>query len=232
MQALRNADAAGDTEAAQRIAAMIKAQGATPDAAPAAAGPMDSGIGRVLGQTARYAMEGIGSGVGVLSDPIQALMYEAAPKQQTMSGLIKGDAPQSSLPYTPLGQQAEWLADKMGLPKPQGKLEKGVAGASKALTGAALTMGAGPALGAVELGVQPLTQAASAMLGGGVQEATDNPWLGAAASLLPGAKAGLSMATRGALRGGDAKGMQDAIQAFQQAGTAPTAGHNPVNAVR
>lgn len=208
MTALRNADAAGDTEAATRIAAMIQAQ-QQPAPAPAQDGPMDSGIGRVLGQTARYGMEGLGTAVGVLSDPIQAML-----------GAVTGQNDQ----YKPLGERAAGLADELGLPKAQGKLEKGVEGASKALTGSALTMGAGSAAGASELAAQPLTQAFSSMLGGGVQEATDSPVLGAIASLAPGAKAGLSAVSRGTLRGGDAKGMQDAIQAFEDAGTSPSAG--------
>lgn len=181
-------------------------------------------FGHQLGLTGRYALEGAGNVVGVLSDPIQALMYEAAPKRQTMSGLIKGEAPQSSLPYMPLGEQASWLADKIGLPKPATPLEKTVAGASKGLVSTGLTAGLGGAVGAAELAAQPVMQAVSAMLGGGTEAATDNPLLGAAASLLPGAKALGSMTARGVARGADPSAMQDTIKAFEAAGTTPSVG--------
>ena len=92
-------------------------------------------LGRALGQTARYGMEGAGNAVGVLSDPIQAML-----------GAATGQNDQ----YKPLGERAANLADELGLPKAQGKLEKGVEGASKAFIGSALTMGAGSAAGASE----------------------------------------------------------------------------------
>lgn len=89
MAALRNADAAGDTEAASRIAAMIKAQGATPT--PDAEQPgMLSQVGRQLGLTGRYAVEGVGNLLGMVSDPIGQSADALIPRKQTVAGLIQG----------------------------------------------------------------------------------------------------------------------------------------------
>lgn len=178
------------------------------DSAPPPQGFMDQ-VGRALGQTGRYALEGAGNAVGVLSDPIQALI---------------GTATGQNADYQPLGTRATALADSLGLPKPEGKLEEGIAGASRALTGTGLTAGAGAAVGASELAAQPVMQAVSSALGGATEATTHNPVLAALASLAPGGKALASMGTRGALRGGDAQGMQDAVQSFEAAGTSPSAG--------
>lgn len=210
MTALRNADAAGDTEAATRIAAMIKAQGsgASAQSEPSA---LDQ-LGRQLGLTGRYAMEGVGNALGVVTDPFG----------QFLPG------------YQKTGEAAGSLADKLGLPKPQTNLEKDVAGAAKALTAAGTTAGAGAIAGAAPLAENFGTQALSAMLGGGAQESAKNAGAsegaqavtGALASLLPGARTLSAGALRGLARGGETgrQGVADAIENFAAAGTTPSVG--------
>lgn len=211
MTALRNADAAGDTEAAQRIAAMIQAQG-MPAASSQAQPGMLQQLARQVGLAGRYGLEGAGNLVGTVTDPFM----------QFVPGSM------------PMGQSAGALADAVGLPKPQTNLEKDVAGASKALVGTGLTAGAGSALGAAELAAQPTMQALSAMFGGGAQESAKNAGAseggqalaGALGSLSAGIPAGLTGLAKTALRGGSAgqQRMLDNIAAFEAAGSTPTVG--------
>jgi len=142
--ALRNADAAGDTEAARKIAAYIQTQGSqSPIEQGPPGGSLTDQIGRQLGLTGRYAMEGIGNMAGLITDPINEML-----------GLQR------------IGPMASQSADSLGLPRPQGGTEQAVAAGSKALIGTGLTAGAGLAAGAPALAAQPALQAASAISGG------------------------------------------------------------------
>lgn len=88
--ALRNADAAGDTAAAQRIAGYIQSLPAQQPAAPAA--PQDTpwtvtsigaGLGRGFGKTVLTAQGYVGKGIQKLGDLV-------TPDRPTIAGLIKG----------------------------------------------------------------------------------------------------------------------------------------------
>ena len=148
-------------------------------------------IGRQLGLTARYGMEGAANLAGMVSDPFSQFMGA-----------------------TPLGQLATQGADAMGLPSPQGGLEEGVGNASKALVGSGITMGAGsvPAIaertGAViqaalpaataraapivsKLSEQPLMQALSTITGAGAQEVAKASGVGEGGQLAAGIAGGL-----------------------------------------
>lgn len=142
--ALRNADAAGDTEAATRLAAYIRQQSAPKAEEKPPGGSLTDQIGRQLGLTGRYALEGAGNLAGIVSDPVG----------QFLPG------------YERTGQMASQAADALGLPKPQGGLEQAVAAGSKALVGTGLTAGLGAAAGAPALATAPGLQAASATAGG------------------------------------------------------------------
>lgn len=175
-------------------------------------------IGRQLGLTARYGLEGAGNLAGVISDPFG----------QFLPG------------YQPTGQMASGLADKIGLPSPQGELEQGVGAASKALVGQGLTMGAGSALGASELAAQPLLQAISTLAGTGGQEVAKASGAGEgvqlaaglAGGLAPGAmSAGAPALVRGALRGKDGAKMLENLDSFKASGTTPTVGQASENRV-
>lgn len=205
MAALRNADAAGDTEAATRIAAMIRAQQAAPvDTVPQQEPGLLDQVGRQLGLTGRYALEGAGNLVGMVTDPFT----------QFVPGM------------QPMGTSATAAANALGLPEPQGKLEKDIGAASRALVSTGLTGGLGGAAGAAELAAQPGTQAASAILGGVGQE-EGGPLGGLLGSLVPGVPYGLTGASKAILRGGGEAAQQrmaDNLAQFEAAGTTPTVG--------
>lgn len=177
---------------------------------------MLSQIGRQLGLTARYGVEGAGNLLGMVSDPLG----------QFLPG------------YQPTGQAASGLADSLGLPQPQGDLEQGVGNASRALVGTGLSAGAGLAAGAPQLAAQPLMQAISTMTGSGAQSAAEEGGAGQggqlaaalAGGLTPGALvAGAPAAVRGIARGTDPTRLNQNIAAFEAAGTTPTVGQASEN---
>jgi hypothetical protein len=213
MQALRNADAAGDTEAAARIASMIKSQQGAATAQPEERSTLDE-FGRQLGLTGRHAIEGVGGALGMVSDPFG----------QFLPG------------YQKTGEAAAGLADTLGLPKPEGGLEENVGAASRALSGQAATMGAGTAAKAAQLTAQPLMQAISSIAGGSAADATRQGGGGDIAQTLAGlgAGGGVGMAagipgiTKALMRGseggaGQAK-MLENLAAFEAAGSTPSVG--------
>lgn len=190
-------------------------------------------VGRQLGLTGRYAIEGTGNLLGLAADPIGQTIDYFAPRERSLSSLVTGE--DNARRYQSVGESASQLADWIGLPKPQGGLEEGVADASRALVGTGLSMGAGLAAGAPQLAEQPLMQAVSAILGSGSQsvakEAGAGPTGQLAAGLVGGiapglAAAGASALTRGAFRGGEAgrQAVQEAIDDFAAAGTTPSVG--------
>jgi len=78
------------------------------------------GIGRQLGLTARYGLEGLGDAVGVLANPISTVMNKVG------------------LPHTGTTRQlATTIADTAGLPSPESDTERVVGDASRAITGSA-----------------------------------------------------------------------------------------------
>jgi hypothetical protein len=179
---------------------------------------MLSQIGRQLGLTARYGVEGAGNLLGMVSDPFG----------QFLPG------------YQPTGQAASGLADSLGLPQPQGDLEQGVGNASRALVGTGLSAGAGLAANAPQLAAQPLIQAVSTMTGAGAQSAAQAAGAGQggqlaaalAGGLAPGAlAAGAPAAVRGIARGTDPTRLNQNIAAFESAGTTPTVGQASENRV-
>lgn len=78
-------------------------------------------IGRQLGLTARYGLQGVGDVLDTLSSPIRAGLNMAGMNIQGRSG--------------------ESLADSLGLPKPQGTLENTIGKASELMAGGAVPIG-------------------------------------------------------------------------------------------
>lgn len=163
--ALRNADAAGDTAAAQRLSGYIKALPAA-DAAPAPTPPAPSkpfgqqlndaihDAPRQLGLTARYGLEGAGNVFDALvGNPVRTL---AAP--------VFGNKPTADT-----GKE---LADLARLPQPATAKERMVGDATRMLAGGAVPIAAagrfaqgatGIARGvATQLAANPISQLASA----------------------------------------------------------------------
>ena len=185
--------------------------------APEQPGMLDQ-IGRQLGLTARYGMEGAGNLAGMVSDPFSQFMGA-----------------------TPLGQLATQGADAMGLPSPQGDLEQGVGNASRALVGTGLSVGGAGAVGAAEMAAQPLMQALGTMTGAGAQDAAKAAGAGAGGQMAAGLVGGLlpsagtmtANAMRLGLRGGDAgrQTLANNIENFAAAGTTPTVGQGTERAL-
>lgn len=135
-------------------------------------GPPPATFGREAGLTARSAIQGVGSTLGIVYDPIAATM--------NMAGGAFGHDPH----IQPLGAQAAQLADRMGLPTPNTSAERiAQAGVQGGASMAAFPMGA-----SVEA-IKALPSMVAAGAGGGavgeyVHQASGSPLLGAAANLL------------------------------------------------
>jgi len=157
------------------------------------AGETIQGIPRQLGLTARYAIEG----------PAQFLQIGTEPIRNILTGLGMGSS-------KPLSSVATDLADRFGLPSPEGADERVVGDAARLVAGAGgaglaggLARGAGGMTAKIgELfAANPVQQAAAAagagLAGGSVREAGGGPWSQAGASLLGGVAAplGLSAST-------------------------------------
>lgn len=174
---------------------------------------------RQLGLTARYGLEGLGGAVGVFSDPI-ALAVPGASRA---------------------GELATYTADKLGLPKPEGGLERVVGGATRAGFGALPTLGAGgvaaqsPGLtGRVGQAIyqSPFMQTVAAATGGASSETAREAGAGWGGQLVAGlagalAPSATAATVRGLARGGEAgrQGVIASIDEFERAGAgSPTIG--------
>lgn len=169
---------------------------------------------RQLGLTGRYALEGLGSAVGVFSDPI-ALAVPGANMR--------------------MGELATYAADKMGLPQPEGGLERVVGAATRAGVSALPTMGAGGVaaqapgvmgrVGAV-VAESPLAQTIAATTGGAAAETAKEMGAGPGGQTLAGlagaiAPSAAAATARGLTRGGEAgrQNMLANIETYERAGT-------------
>lgn len=130
MQALRNADAAGDTASAKRLAEIAnqlagqqKSTGQTILEIITPEVISNPELKRQLGLTARYAIEGVGGVADFLATPFRGAVNVAAPE---------------SMQAKPLAPQ---IADFLNLPKPETPLERVVGETTKGVTGAATGIG-------------------------------------------------------------------------------------------
>lgn len=110
-QALINADAAGDAEAARELAQAIKQTRITPQTAPITS--TVANLGRQLGLTARYGIEGLADAASIFTEPVRSVM--------TLAGV-------NAKPISKLASQA---ADWMRLPSPETPDERVVGDAAK-----------------------------------------------------------------------------------------------------
>lgn len=156
MQALRNADAAGDTAAAQRLAEIADQLASAPPTESTfrerALGAITSGalrpeltrpevlseLGRQAGLAGRYAIEGVGGVADFLAAPIRGAINLVAPE---------------SMQARPLTPQ---IANALNLPTPQTETERVVGEATRGVASA------GTGLGLARL-AQPITQAGQAI---------------------------------------------------------------------
>ena len=142
MTALRNADAAGDTEAATRLAEMASSMMSQPEESKPTEQPEESSmlgeIGRQVGLTARGAITGLTALPGMVADAPVTIANQFG----------------ANLPLPSEAQQQ--LMTRAGLPEPQNQMERAVQAGVGAMTG----VGAEAAL-AKSIGTQalaPLTQ--------------------------------------------------------------------------
>jgi len=263
--ALRKADAAGNTEDARALAQAYRqerdsgsaASGSTANrtapqplgrpwekyqATPAQAKPWEKYSAaqpdapakpqgadwkRELGLGARNVATGITDVLGIVGNPINYLASKA-----------------TGNPYESMSDAAGRMLDSAGLPRPATSGERVASDAGRALTGSALTMGAGGLAGTANtvrgaigrgLMVQPGLQAFGAVTGalaaGVTRENGGTQGEQTLASLAGGfspaaARFGVSGLARLAARGGQAgqQQMMENMRAFNSAGTQPTVG--------
>lgn len=159
--ALRKADAAGDTESAKKLADFIRSQSSAPTEKPAAVGLGEilNGIPRQVGLTARYALEGPAQAAQLVTEPVRQLVTDPLSRAVGVSGKGK-----------PLGQIASEFADRIGLPSPQGANERVVGDATRLGFGAAVPMAAGYGIlnRASEAGTQVANAAGKAVASSGM----------------------------------------------------------------
>lgn len=236
MAALRRADAAGDTAAARAIAKRLSAD--KPDVSGVKGGVASTEddynrhkYGAKLG--ARATMEGVAGIVDLLTSPLRA-----------GAEALGMDRPGTMVELAGRG------ADRLGLPRPRNATERVQSDIGRALSGGAITMGAGGAIaglpGAVgrvgtalsaQPGLQTISNATGAGASGIVREGGGSEGAqvaaGLGAGLAPSGIVGASQAAlRGALRGGEGgrQALAQTIDDFGRAGSAPTLGQGANNA--
>lgn len=211
MQALRNADAAGDTAAAQRLAEIADQLSSASTAQPTmmqraqefvASGALRpelsrpevlSELGRQAGLAGRYAIEGVGGVADILASPIRGAINLVAPE---------------SMQARPLAPQ---IANALNLPTPQTEIERVVGEATRGVAGAGTGVGlARAAQPATQMGQRlrqlftaaPGTQLTSAGAAGAGSSFAQEMGLDESAQLAAGVVAGLvpAVATASATR--------------------------------
>ena len=103
--------------------AKLKFAAKAPAAAPKAERSVPEGLARQVGLTARAGMEGLADTAQLVTEPLRNVTDVLVPERPGQ--------PKS----TPLGVQAAKLADWMGLPQPENKLERVVQDTSKLMAG-------------------------------------------------------------------------------------------------
>lgn len=132
MAALRKADAAGDTAAARAIAKRLAAP--APDfsnvEAPRGGSTEEdySPTKRGLALGGRAALEGIASIPDLIGSPLKYLLEKTVGPQTSFTDMASG------------------LSDKLGLPRPNNATERVQSDVGRAISGGAVTMGAGGAM--------------------------------------------------------------------------------------
>lgn len=186
MEALRRADAAGDTPAAQAIARRISSLAdfsgvssrVLPEPEPAPR-TLAQDAGRSLGLGARSAIQGIYDVAGIAFDPLAA-GYQAV----------------TGRPQATSSERGQQLSDVIGLPTPENRVERVSGNITSAVTGGGGLIGAGRQLAARAPGYisqlgqllssQPGAQIAGSALGAGASGVTREAGGGQGAQLAAG----------------------------------------------
>jgi hypothetical protein len=181
-------------------------------------------LARQAGLTGRHLIEGASQAVGLFSDPIAGLVNTVRPGTMDSAATV-----------------GRSVADSLGLPQPEGGVERVVGGVSRGIVGAGLFAGGGGAVAGAPglvggtgriLAANPGSQGVAAVTGSGASELTREAGGGPLAQLGAGLAGALAPATagaslRGMLRGG-ASGLEKLtgnIRDFTRSGAgAPTVG--------
>lgn len=177
--ALRNADAAGDTAAARRLASYIQSLPAEQAPAKPFGQQLNDSIRdlpRQVGLTARYGIEGVGDTLDFVASPIRAGLNAVLPtKKPTVTDLISTQDARARPAIE--GRSGKVLADMLHLPEPATARERVVGDATRMLAGGAVPIAtaARAAQGTTgvtravsqQLAANPVHQLASAAAAGG-----------------------------------------------------------------
>ncbi|MFG5779189.1 hypothetical protein ACFIQF_19185 [Comamonas sp. J-3] len=139
-------------------------------------------VGRQVGLTARYGMEGLGQAAEVVTEPVRHWLTD--PLMRAMGVNTEGSKP--------LGQAMTGVADRVGLPKPANETERVVGDTARFMAGGA---GMAGAAGKVAQAAAPVTAAlhkASGPLQMAFQAMAANPGMQIAGSAGAGIGAGLA----------------------------------------
>lgn len=246
MTALRRADAAGDTQGAQRLAQLYRdrtnfnnvqsnAQTTAPTN-PAESPTLAEQAGRSFSRAGRNLAEGAAGLADVVLNPVVTYANK---------GLEAAGVPENYR-FGTAGQAVGMALDKAGLPavEPQGAAERYASAIERGAGGAIGGMGIGGVLSraasplvsniGTSLATKPGLQLASAATGASSAQAAKDAGLGTGAQIAAGIAGGLapsipSMAASGvqsAFRGGEAgrQQVEQNIADFAKAGTVPTVG--------
>lgn len=224
--ALRNADAAGDVQAATILANEIRRM----KPASVEAGQAVNSIPRQLGLTARYAVEGLANNAQLFTEPIRAV-----------TDRLTGNVGKTK----PLGAVATEMLDRIGVPSPQTADERVVGDATRMVAGVAGMGGLAQRAGGVSSDVlqfagrnapatmqtagQRLAQqlgdnmppqlaaaAGAGAAGGASREAGASPLMQAGASLLGGVAGGLGASAVGNMADRAVATVKNALPGQQQ----------------
>ncbi len=125
-------------------------QAKQPEAAavPVPPPPMERGVKRDLGLSARNVVEGVGDLVGIVADPFIHAYNWLGEKGPTTKSLIIGQPERRWDRQATTREGWGQVLDNMGVPRPETASERVQADVGRAITGTALTMGVGGVLNA------------------------------------------------------------------------------------
>jgi hypothetical protein len=134
----------GAPASADPLEAMLAAQAAAPATPAAPVQQQDSGvlgsIGRQLGLTGRYGLEGLANTAQIITEPIRHALSGLAASIPTQgdggyqSPLMA--SPKTAPQMAPVGAATTTMLDAAGLPSPKGKLESVIGDATRLVAGA------------------------------------------------------------------------------------------------
>lgn len=134
---------ATDEQVIAKAKELFGGQASEPIPQPVTQEPVKRGYGealaRQLGLTARYGIQGTGNTLDMLASPFRVGLNAILPKSQTLSGLVTGAEPTQAI----TGSTGASIADLIGLPKPETKMENVVGSATEAMASGGGLLGLG-----------------------------------------------------------------------------------------